>query len=78
MFYNDFKNKALDEHKKAEVAYERIFKSFIRHCKALYKWRVKACNTIDLILILINSIANKPKDFEVEIEDVRLEKKDIS
>lgn len=26
MFYNDFKNKALNEHKKAEDAYERIFK----------------------------------------------------
>lgn len=75
MFYNDFKNKALNEHKKAEDAYERIFKYFIRHCKALYKWRVKACSTIDLILILINSIANKPKDFEIEIADVRLEKK---
>lgn len=47
MFYNDFKNKALNEHKKAEDAYERIFKYFIRHCKALYKWRVKACSTID-------------------------------
>lgn len=75
MFYNDFKNKALDEHKKTVEAYDKIFKSFIKHCKALYKWRVKACSTIDLILIIINSIANKPKDFVIEIEDVRLEKK---
>lgn len=75
MFYNDFKNKALDEHKKAVEAYDKIIKSFIKHCKALYKWRVKACSTIDLILIIINSIANKPKDFVIEIEDVRLEKK---
>ena len=75
MFYNDYKNKSLDEHKKAVEAYDKIFKSFIRRCKALYKWRVKACSTIDLILIIINSIANKPKDFVIEIEDVRLEKK---
>ena len=65
MFYNDFKNKALNEHKKAEDAYERIFKSFIRHCKVLYKWRVKACSTIDLILILINS--NFTIDFFIQI-----------
>lgn len=75
MFYNDFKNRALADHQKASKVYKRIYNSFVKHCKWLYMIRVKACNTVELVLILINSIAHKPKEFELEIEKVRLEKK---
>ncbi|MDD7282129.1 MAG: hypothetical protein PUH10_09115 [Erysipelotrichaceae bacterium] len=74
MFYNNFKNEALEAHNKAVNSYRRIYDSFVKQCEKLYKIRIKACNTIELILTLINSIANKPKEFVTDIEEISIEK----
>ncbi len=73
MFYNDYKNQALADHKSALDKYKRIFKSFVKKCEQLYKTRVKACSTVEIMLDLINSIANKPKEFITNIEEVTIE-----
>ena len=77
MFNNDYKNQALADHKSALDKYKRIFQSFVKKCEQLYKTRLNACSTVEIILDLINSIANKPKEFLTNIEEVTIENREF-
>lgn len=70
MFNSSLKKDALAIHKKEVEKYDSAYQIMINSCDELYQQRVQSIECIDKIGILINSIANTPKDFEQKVQRI--------
>lgn len=74
MFNSSLKKDALAIHKKEVEKYDDAYQVMISSCDELYQQRVQSVECIDKIGILINSIANTPKDFEQKVQHITRER----
>lgn len=74
MFNSSLKRDALAIHKKEVEKYDNAYQTMITSCDELYQQRVQSVECIDKIGILINSIANTPKDFEQKVQRISKER----
>lgn len=71
MLYAKPKDEALAIHKRAVEKYNLTFQNMEKLGKQLYEKRRDSVSLIREIEFLVNSIANKPKEFEKKISDIR-------
>lgn len=71
MLYAKPKDEALAIHKRAVEKYNLTFQNMEKLGKQLYEKRRDSVSLIREIELLVNSIANKPKEFEKKISDIR-------
>lgn len=74
MFNSSLKNDALAIHQKEVDKYNNAYETMLTSCDRLYQKRLSSVDCIDKINMLINSIANTPKDFEKKIESIKKER----
>ena len=74
MLYAKPKQEALDIHKRAVEKYNRAFEQMKRLGEGLYEKRRNSITLIQEIESLVNSIANRPKEFEKSITEIRAER----
>ena len=74
MFNSSLKNDALAIHQKEVDKYNNAYETMIISCDRLYQKRLSSVDCIDKINMLINSIANTPKDFEKMIQSIKKER----
>ena len=75
MFYNKAKKEALSTHESAVNEYNKTYKSLENGCKDLYEKRKNSIELIREIEVLINSIANHPKEFEKNLLEIETHRK---
>ncbi len=75
MFYNKAKKEALGTHESAVNEYNKTYKSLENGCKDLYEKRKNSIELIREIEVLINSIANHPKEFEKNLLEIETHRK---
>lgn len=75
MLYTKPKKEALEIHKKAVDKYNDAFAEMESFGKALYKKRGESIQLLKRIESFINSIANRPKEFEKTISSIQTERK---
>lgn len=69
------KREKLDEYDLAVIAYNAAYTDMSDRGMQLYRDRERSVDLIQLVEHLVNSIANTPKEFETDFEEVALERK---
>lgn len=71
MFNGSLKKSALAVHQNAVERYNQSQEQLQKDCEALYQSREKSLGLIAAVEVLINSIANHPKEFDKELGEVK-------
>lgn len=71
MFNSSLKQDALDIHKNAVERYNHSYEETQNACDTLYHVREHALGTIAAVEVLINSIANHPKEFDKQLGEIK-------
>lgn len=71
MFNNSLKKEALSIHEKALKEYNQSYQRMTDWAETLYTHRVEAENQIKKIELVINSVANTPKEYDTKMGNVR-------
>ena len=71
MFNSSLKTNALEIHKNAVNRYNDSYKRMQDACNSLYEIREHALGEIMAVEVLINTIANKPKEFDKQFGEVK-------
>ena len=74
MLFTNVKKEALVIHEKAATKYNATLDELQRNCGQLYETRRKSIIRIEEVESLINSIANRPKDFERNLSLIETER----
>lgn len=77
MLNQELKKAALNIHEKAKKRYNETYETTIKLCQALYDERKESLVLIRSIETLVSSIANRPKDFDVTLEQIHTERKNF-
>ena len=77
MLNQELKKTALNIHEKAKNRYNETYETTIKLCQALYDERKESLVLIRSIETLVSSIANRPKDFDVTLEQIHTERKNF-
>ena len=72
MLNEDYKNVAIRDLENANAEYTQVFKQAIKNMENLLKTRRRAVQTICRIEGYIISLANKPRDYEQKIGEIKL------
>lgn len=75
MLYAKPKKEALAIHKKAVDKYNAALQNMEKLGNGLYEKRKDSVSLITEVEVLVNSIANKPKEFDKKISDIQMERK---
>ena len=71
MFNNSLKKDALEIHKNAVSRYNDSYDEMRNACEALYGVRERALGEIVAVELLVNTIANKPKEFDKQLGEIK-------
>lgn len=71
MFNSSLKKDALEVHKNAVDRYNQSYQEMRDACDTLYRVRERALGTIAAVEVLVNSIANHPKEFDKQLGEVK-------
>lgn len=71
---NEEENKKLDEYEAAIVEYNQAYTDMSDNGVRLHQERERSSDLLSLVEVLINSIANSPKEFGSTFEEIRAEK----
>ena len=71
MFYNSLKKEALEIHKNSVEKYNTAYDAMRKGCDSLYEVRESALGKIVAVEILINTIANSPKEFDKQVSEIK-------
>lgn len=71
MFNNSLKKEALSIHEKALKGYNQSYQRMTDWAETLYTHRVEAENQIKRIELVVNSVANTPKEYDTKMGNVR-------
>lgn len=71
MFNGSLKKDALEVHKNAVERYNQSYQEMRNACDLLYRTREHALGTITAVEVLINSIANHPKEFDKQLGEIK-------
>lgn len=71
MFNSSLKNDALEIHQNAVDRYNSSYENLRNACDALYSVRELALGKILLVEVLVSSIANKPKEFDKQMGEIK-------
>ena len=71
MFNNSLKKEALSIHEKALKEYNQSYQRMTDWAETLYTHRVEAENQIKKIELVVNSVANTPKEYDTKMGNVR-------
>ena len=71
MFNQSLKKAALEIHGNAVERYNQSYEEMRKSCDALYNVRERALGEIVEVEVLINSIANKPKEFDKRLGEIK-------
>lgn len=74
MFNSKLKKKALEQHERKVEAYNKEYKNMETSCENLYEQRKRAIELIQSVEDFINSIANRPKEFDQDMSTINREK----
>lgn len=72
VFSGKNKEKALAEHDKKLTAYNKAHEEMNKNCQTLYLKRTEAKKLIAQMEMVINSIANSPKEFNVKMGEIKV------
>ena len=75
MFYRGMKKEALAIHERAVSKYNAVLGEMERLGERLYEKRRESVALINEVEFLVNSIANRPKEFEKKISKIQMEQK---
>lgn len=75
MLYSSSKKEALAIHERAVSKYNVTFEKMQRLGEQFYEKRCDCVTLINEIELLVNSIANRPKEFEKKISEIQAERK---
>lgn len=78
MFYNVAKKEAIKKLKDAEAEYQKIAQEANTSVVSLYQSRKSGAKAIERVQEYVNSIANTPKEFKKDIDEVVLQIKDFN
>lgn len=67
MFNSNLKKEALRIHKETLQRYNSSYEAMGKSCEQLYDLRGKSVDLIKLVQVVVNSIANTPKEFETQL-----------
>lgn len=73
----DRKDDDIDPYEEAVTEYNSAFTSMSDKGMALLLQRQRSVDLIDLVTVLINSIANTPKSFEADFREIEIHKRDF-
>lgn len=71
---HDGDHKKLDEYEVAIIEYNQAYTDMSDYGVRLYQERERSGDLLSLVEVLINSIANSPKEFETTFEEIRKDK----
>lgn len=77
MLHSEQKKEALEIYDKAVQKYNSTYGEVTKNCNILYEKRRATISIIDAVNILINSIANSPKEFQSTLTRIEQEKEDF-
>ncbi|NLX02215.1 MAG: hypothetical protein GXY40_06765 [Syntrophomonadaceae bacterium] len=77
MLNSAYKKEAMANYKKAVEEYNRSYKTIVDLSSVLYKKRLGAVELIGEVETYINTIANKPKQFEKTISDINVNRREF-
>lgn len=78
MFNNEVKNNALDRLKDKQEKYNEKYTDVINKCTELYEIRKQSSTLISVIETYINLLANTPKSFKSDLEEIKLKVKEFN
>ena len=78
MFYNVAKKEAIRKLKNVEAEYKKIAEDANTSIISLYQARKSAAKAIERVQNYVNGLANTPKEFQKEINEVALGIKDFN
>ena len=70
MFNDSLKKEALKIHKDAYEKYDASYKKMRDACESLYATRTKAVELVSFVQRIVNSIANTPKSFDIQLRKI--------
>lgn len=77
MLHSEQKKEALEIYEKAVQKYNVTYGEVTKNCNILYEKRRASVSIIEAVNILINSIANSPKEFEGKLTRIEQEKEEF-
>lgn len=77
MLHSEQKKEALEIYDKAVQKYNATYNEMTKNCGILYEKRQSSVSIIEAVNILINSIANSPKEFESKLTRIEQEKEEF-
>lgn len=72
-FSGTLKEEALEKHEENLSKYNSIYKQMTQNCDSLYSMRKDSIKLVKYIEMIINSIANTPKEFNVQLGKIQYE-----
>lgn len=75
MFNNSYKEMAMRDLEKADVTYAAVFKKAVKDMERLQNTRQIAVRTIQYVEGYVITLANRPRNFDIQLGKIRLEYK---
>ncbi len=72
MLNNDYKEQAMKDLQKIDMQYRTIFKNAVQDMERLQNTRMIAIKTIQYVEKYVISLANRPRNFETQLGDIKL------
>lgn len=72
MLNNDYKEQAIKDLKKADAQYSTVFKKAVMDMQRLHDTRIISVRTIQNVERYMIGLANKPRNFDVKIGDIKV------